>query len=200
MPVIYIASAVIVLWFGIEGLRHGVVRRVVEIVGLVAIFLFASTLAGALRPHLVAAVDLSPRAAFFTAWVIVLVLGIVLTRFLARGVAKLFSFSIIGWLDRGGGFLLGTLFGCILVSCLMILLLAVPLPDDLKADMREDPPSSFLLHLAPAVYDTASEIWEGEKFSELVEEVLEPNAREALDHLRAFLLEITTGDDDAPAP
>jgi uncharacterized membrane protein required for colicin V production len=199
VPLIYIASAVIVLWFGIEGLRHGVVRRVVEIVGLIAIFLFASTLAGALRPHLARAIDLSPRAAFFTAWVLVLIAGIVVTRLLARGVAKLFSFSIIGWLDRGGGFLLGTLFGCVLVSCLMILLLAIPLSNDLKAELREDPPSSFLLHLAPAVYDTASEIWHGDSFGQLVEEVLEPNAREALDHLRAFLLEITA-DKDEPAP
>lgn len=191
LAVIYLAAAIIVLWFGIEGLRHGVVRRVVEIVGLLAIFLFASTLAGSLRPHLVDAVDLSPRAAFFLAWVVVLVGGILLTRLLARGIAKLFSFSIIGWLDKGGGFLLGTLFGCILVSCLMILLLALPLPDDLKAEMRDDPPSSFLLHLAPSVYDSASEIWNGERFAVLVDEVLEPNARQALDHLRAFLLEIT---------
>jgi len=200
MLVIYIAAAAIVLWFGIEGLRHGVVRRVVEVVGLIAIFLFASTLAGALRPHLVGAIDLSPRAAFFTAWVIVLVGGVVLTRILARGVAKLFSFSIIGWLDKGGGFLLGTLFGCILVSCLMILVLALPVSGDLKAEMRDDPPSSFLLHLAPAVYDTASDFWNGDKFSELVDEVLEDNAREALDHLRAFLLEITNDDNDDATP
>ena len=47
MTILWIGIAILLAWFAIEGFRHGVVRRLVELFGLVFIFLFASRLAGA---------------------------------------------------------------------------------------------------------------------------------------------------------
>jgi len=192
LPIALAAAAGIMVWFGIEGYKHGVIRRIVEIVGLILIFVFASRFAAALRGPLVEAFEISDRFAFFGSWILVLVLGVIAVRLLARIVSKVFSFSIIGWLDKGGGFVLGAAFGGILVSCLFILLLALPLPDDFQEELRENPLSSGMLHFAPAVYDAGCQLWEGDRFATLLEDVLEPGAQRALDQLKAFLEEIAT--------
>ena len=52
MNILWIAAGVIVVLTTFEGVKQGVVRRAVELVGLVAIFLFASRLADLLAPRL----------------------------------------------------------------------------------------------------------------------------------------------------
>ena len=84
----------------IVGIKHGVVRRVIEILGLVLIFLFASRVADVIEPSLSDAFDIDPGATFFIAWAVVLIGGILLVRLIAIGMGKLFRLSILGWLDR----------------------------------------------------------------------------------------------------
>jgi len=200
MPVVLIGAAAVLLYSGFEGARHGVVRRAVEVVGLLLIFLFASQLADTVEPWLVDTTGMSGRAAFFGAWTVVLVGGVVGVRLLAAGLGKLARFSIVGWLDRTGGFVLGVLFGAVLVSCLLIGLLALPLGNDFKHDLRETPSTGFLLAVAPSVYDAAASVWDGERFRDLVDEHLEPTARGAVEGIKAFLEDLDTDRDGGGEP
>jgi len=195
MPVILIASAAVLLYCGIEGARHGVVRRAVEIVGLLLIFLFASQLAHAVEPWLARTVGISGRAAFFSAWTLVLVGGVVGVRMLAAGLGKLARFSIVGWLDRGGGAVLGLSFGAVLVSCALNGLLAAPVGDDLKDELRESTPTAMLLGVAPSFYDAASRTWKGGRFRDLFDEHVEPTARGAVEGIKAYLDDVRTNED-----
>lgn len=200
MPVILIGAAAVLLYSGIEGARHGVVRRAVEVVGLLLIFLFASQLADAVEPWLAETTGMSGRAAFFGSWTVVLVGGVVGVRLLATTLGKLARFSIVGWLDRTGGFVLGVLFGAVLVSCLLIGVLALPVGDDLKQDLREAPTTGILLGVAPSVYDAAARVWDGERFRDLVDEHLEPTARGAVRGIKAFLDDLDTDGDGGGEP
>ena len=67
----------VVTWFVIEGFRQGVVRRLVEVVGLVVVFLFASRLAADLEPIFHDQFACPRRVAFFTSWAVVIVGGLV---------------------------------------------------------------------------------------------------------------------------
>jgi uncharacterized membrane protein required for colicin V production len=186
---ILIVAAAIIAFFAIEGLRQGIIRRMVELVGLIAVFLFASRLGGWLAPKLSQEISISPKLAFFCAWTLVIVLGILAVRLIARGIAKLFSFSIVAWIDKAGGFAFGAAFGGIVASCLLILLLALPVGDDFRQDVREHPGAATLLWVAPAVYDGLCTVLPGDSFAELVDDYLEPQARAAVQEVKAFFLE-----------
>lgn len=187
MPALWIAVAVVLAWFAVEGFRHGVVRRLVELIGLVVIFLFASRLAGDIEPVLSDSWGLSPKVAFFSAWILVIVVGVVSVRLLAAGSQKLVRFSIAGWLDRVGGIVLGAIFGGVVASCLLIVLIALPVDDDLRDGVREDPALGVVLRFAPNVYDFVRQAWDGERFFEMVREHVEPAAEKAAESIRAVV-------------
>ncbi|HKK71396.1 MAG TPA: CvpA family protein [Candidatus Krumholzibacteria bacterium] len=186
MTVVYVAMAVVVTWFVIEGVRQGVVRRLVEVLGLLVVFLFASRLAGDLEPIFHDQWGMPARVAFFGSWVVVIVGGLVAVRLLAQLSQKIVRLTITGWLDRAGGAVLGAVFGLVIASCALILLLALPVDEDLKQVLRDDEISAAVLHLAPAVYDAASSAWGGsEGFFEMIREHVEPVARDAAEQIRA---------------
>ena len=185
-PVLVICGLVLAFSL-VDGFRHGILRRAVELAGLILIFLFASRLADAIEPALSEKLGASPTAAFFGSWAIVLVGGVVLLRIVAATVASLTRLSVVGWLDRLGGAVLGLVFGLVLTSLLLIGVLALPVSDELKQEVRIHPVTRPLLHVAPSLYDAASQLWDGEDFFEMIEERLEPVARKAEEGLRAFL-------------
>lgn len=170
MPIVYAVVGALVVWFTIEGARDGVIRRLVEILGLLLVFVFASRLAGDLEPVLHDSWGLPARGAFFGAWILVIVGGVVAVRLLAKLSQKIVRLTITGWLDRAGGALLGALFGGVIASCALVLALALPLGDDIKREVRDDAITGPILHLAPAVYDVARGAWDGRSFFDMIEE------------------------------
>jgi membrane protein required for colicin V production len=187
MQIVLVLCGLILAFTLVDGFRHGIVRRVVELAGLIAIFLFASRLADALEPSLSEGLGASPTAAFFGSWAIVLVGGVVLLRVVAATISSLLRLSVIGWLDRLGGAVLGLVFGLVCTSLLLIGLLALPVSGSLKQEVRDHPVTRPLLHFAPSLYDAISPLWGGRDFFEMIEERLEPVARKAEEGLRAFL-------------
>ncbi len=195
MEILWILAGVLVVGSLISGLRHGVVRRVVELVGLVAIFLFASSMAAWLRPWVGERIDWDERVVFLASWGAVLVGGLVGVRLLAIALQRIVRISVVGWLDRLGGAVLGALFGAVLASCLFVAATALPIEGSIHDRMREDPYSSFLLHLAPDLYDALRGIWQGDEFFEALGERVEPAARQAVERIEAAIDEF-----DAPSP
>ena len=191
MTAVALVAALVVVWSAVEGFRQGVVRRVVELVGLLVVFVFASRLAELLEPVLRDELGLEGKVGYFASWVAVIIGGVVLVR-LAQ---KMVRFSITGWLDRAGGAVLGAAFGAVIVSCLLVLLLALPVGDDFKRELRDDPLAGGMLHLAPSVYDAVDGLWQGEGFFEMIEEYVEPRVKGAAEKLEATVESLRTGND-----
>lgn len=176
MNILWIAAGVIVVLTTFEGVRQGVVRRAVELVGLVAIFVFASRLADLLAPRLESWTGMGGSAAFYSSWAVVLIGGIVVVRLVATGLRKVVHLTIAGWLDRVGGGVLGLTFGLVLASCLFLLITFLPGTEDLAEDIHASEPAEMLLHFAPSLYDAAAEISGGERFFDMLQEHIEPAA------------------------
>jgi uncharacterized membrane protein required for colicin V production len=199
MEAVLIGVVLVFAYFGIEGLRHGVVRRAVEVVGLLLVFLCAAELSRALQPTLAHKLDVSDRAAFVTAWAVVLIAGVVAVRLLAAGASKLVRLSIVSWLDRTGGLILGLAFGAVISSCLLIALLAVPVDRHLKDEVRDERFTGALLNVAPAVYDLLRSAHDGERFLDMLRDKVEPVTDRAVQGLKA-LVEDADRDDDGNRP
>jgi len=176
MDILWIAAGVIVAATTIEGVRQGVVRRAVELVGLIAVFVFASRLADLLGPRLVSWFGMGSSASFYVSWAVVLVGGIVAVRLAAAGLRKLVHLTLVGWLDRLGGGVLGLAFGLLLASCLFILVWTIPVSESLREDMEASEPAEALLNFAPALYDAGSELLGGQRFFDMLEEHVRPAA------------------------
>lgn len=176
VQVLWIIAAVLVVATTCDGIRHGVVRRAVELVGLVLVFVFASRLADLLTPHLDGLFGLSPRAAFYTAWAVVLIGGIVLVRLVASGLRRVVHLTVAGWLDRLGGGILGLATGLFLASCIFVLAHALPVGEELRTELEESPRAALVLNFAPSVYDAGRELVGGDRFFEMVREHVEPAA------------------------
>lgn len=195
MVILWIALAMLVVWTTIEGFRHGIVRRVVELVGLILIFFFASALADALEPVLVEEIGLEGRVAFFAAWVVVILGGTLGVRLLAVLAQKAVRLSITGWIDRLGGALLGAVFGVFLSSCALILITRVPAGREVERSVREEPLAEFVLEFAPSVYDAVRGVWDGERFFELIDDEVKPRAKDAVEQIQSTIEEVRRGDD-----
>jgi len=176
MTVLWIAAAVIVTATTVEGIRQGVVRRAAELVGLLVVFLFASRLAGMLAPEIDGLFGMDSSAAFYASWAVVLIGGVVAVRLAASGLRKIVHLTLVGWLDRAGGGVLGLAFGLVIASCLFVLTQALPVSDTIRDEMEENPAAELLLNLAPAVYDVGREFIGGERFFDMVKEHVEPAA------------------------
>jgi membrane protein required for colicin V production len=174
------AVLLLLAFFVVQGFREGVIRRVLEIAGLLAIFLFASRLADLLEPRLTRWLSISPTLAFFAAWTVVLLAGVIVVRMVALAMSKLLAFSVIGWLDRLGGAVLGAAFGCFVASCLLLMLVASRADEGFKQEVMHNPVTGRLLRVAPAVYDAARAVWGGEPFEKVARLRLEPALRRAV--------------------
>jgi len=172
MNVLWIAAGLIVVATTVEGVRQGVVRRAVELAGLIAVFLFASRLADLLAPMLSELFGASRQAAFYVSWAVVLIGGVIAVRLLASGLRKLVHLTLVGWLDRVGGGVLGLVFGLIIASCLFVG--AYAMSDDFKAELEGNEAAALMLNFAPSVYDAGREFFGGERFFDMVGEQLRP--------------------------
>lgn len=178
MNVLWIAAGVIVAVTTVEGVRQGVVRRAVELVGLVLIFVFASRLSDLVAPRLESWLGIGQAAAFYSSWAVVLIGGVVLVRLLAAGLRKVVHLTLVGWLDRVGGGALGLTFGLVLVSCLFLLVYTIPVTEELRAEMQDSEPAEFVLHFAPTLYDVVIDLVGGEHFFDMLEEHVGPAAEQ----------------------
>lgn len=195
MPLILVGIFVILAVATVDGFKNGVIRRLLETAGLIVIFIFASRLADFVEPYMTEHMAASPKVAFFGSWAIVIVGGVITVRILAAAASSLMTISVVGTLDHIGGAVVGLLFGSLLTSLILVGMLALPLDKDLERDLRDNPVTDPLLHLAPGVYDAAAGLWHGEGFFEMIQDRLEPLAGEARESIRAFLEEV--GRDDS---
>lgn len=179
MNVLWIVSGILVVATTIEGVRQGVVRRAAELAGLVAVFLFASRLADLLAPLLDEHLSMDSSIAFYVSWAAVLIGGVIAVRLAASGLRKIVHLTLVGWLDRVGGGVLGFAFGLVLASCLFVGARAAS--GDIREELEGNEPAQLLLHLAPSLYDLGHELFGGERFFDMIREHAEPATRRLRD-------------------
>jgi membrane protein required for colicin V production len=153
MDVLVVLVAGFVLVFTVAGFRIGLVRRLLEFVGVVLSFWLATALAARVSEWLARVTDVQERLALTIGWVVLFIGGLVLTRLVARMLSKAIQISVIGWLDRLGGALFGLLLGMVLASVVLIALARLPGGGSLQEAYLERPVTSIVYRTAPTLYD-----------------------------------------------
>ena len=118
------------------GWRKGLIRRVLEFVGLVPSVFLAMRMLD-LSSTMLFSMGVPAGASRILGWLLIFAVCLVITRFVAWSVSKLVQMSILGWLDRWGGAALGLIGGMILGSVLLMVATHSPGTDDLREHLRD---------------------------------------------------------------
>lgn len=137
----------------VVGLAKGLIRQVIELVGIVASFfiavLFAGWLAAILQEH--ASLPYSPS--LVVAFVIIFVAGMIAFHFVALSVHKLIHMTFLGWVDRLCGAMLGLIVGMIVSSLLVSAVLELPVSRTVRRAVEHSSVSMFVRPIAPWLFN-----------------------------------------------
>jgi membrane protein required for colicin V production len=149
---ILIALAVIAI-FGVLGFKDGVVKRVLEIAGVFVTLVLTARFATLAEPWVAEKTGMGESAALMITWAALFFSGLLLSRYIASFVSKLIRMTILGWLDRGGGAVVGMALGTLVASVLVLALSAVPGGQKIHQAYDKSAVGRFIIYAAPSVYE-----------------------------------------------
>jgi len=165
MPWISVAVVAVVALFAAGGWRAGLVRRLLELVGLVAAVLIAAAQWRAAGGWLQRVAGVGETVAPLAGWLLVFVAVLLVSRLLAWLAGKSLNASALGWLDRTGGLLGGLLAGLLVVSVALMLVCRLDRGGAWCARIQSQTVSRLAYGVAPAVYGSvvderdAGDLW-----------------------------------------
>jgi membrane protein required for colicin V production len=151
-----------IFFFGIVGFRDGVVKRILEIAGVLVTLVLTARFASAVQPTLVAKTGLHDGPALLLAWGLLFFAGLVLSRLLATVVRKMVRLTVLGWLDKWGGAVVGLAFGLLVTSAILVAASMVPGGERIQAAYDRVPLGRFIFYAAPTVYQEARRVAGGD--------------------------------------
>lgn len=158
--VVWVTLAVLVVC-GVFGWRAGVVKRVLELAGVLVAVLVTARFASAVAPWLDEHTGLDVAGALVLAHILMFVAALVLVRVAATMIAKLIHWTPLGWLDRLGGALCGVLLGAMVLSVGLIAVSRAPGGEQVQKAYSEHPVGDVIYHAAPSLYQGVHKLFGG---------------------------------------
>ena len=162
-----IALAAIV-FFGILGFRDGVVKRILEIAGVLVSLVLTARFASAVQPWVMDKTGINEGASLLVTWALLFFVGLVLSRIIANLISKALRLTVLGWVDKWGGALVGIGFGTLVTSVILVAVTQVPGGRSIQTAYDKTAIGQFIYYAAPAFYEQVRRLSGGE-----VEEVWE---------------------------
>lgn len=151
--IVDIVILVVLLFFMIFGVRRGLIRQVLQVLGIIAAFVGAFFLAHHLATVLQGRFDLGYQISLVISAVALFVGIIVLFHLLGLTLQKVAQITLLGPLDRIGGAVFGLLKGTLVVSLLLVILLSIPLPQSVKDELVSDPMVAVIYPTLPVIFN-----------------------------------------------
>ena len=139
-------------FFAFKGLRKGLILEVFKLIGMFGGFLAAAKYFSSGTGILIKQFDMGPNVAAGVSFLLIFVLVAGTARFVAGAIKKLVEISMLGWVDRGGGALFGTLKASFIISSVLLTISFIP--GDFSKNLEKK--SKFytpMKGIAPTVYD-----------------------------------------------
>jgi membrane protein required for colicin V production len=158
----------VLAWFFIVGVKRGLIRQVLEVVGIVVAFLAAFYFAHVLAEWIEVKTAADYRLSLAMAALAIFIGIIIGVHFIGLGLKKLFGLTIMGVFDRVAGGLFGALKGVLIISLVLSVIMILPVSDDIKDELREDPVTGAIYPVLPVMFDAVvSNIPGGAKFEQI---------------------------------
>ncbi len=168
MHIFRIVILAVLAWFFFIGIKRGLIRQVLEVAGIVVAFFAAFYFAHALAEWIEVKTAADYRLSLAVAALAVFIGIIIGVHFIGLGLKKLFGLTIMGIFDRVAGGLFGALKGVLIISLVLSVLMILPVPDDIKDELREDPVTGAIYPVLPVMFDAVvSNIPGGAKFEQI---------------------------------
>ncbi len=198
MSVPVVMALLVIAGFALAGYRTGVVRRLIEIVGLIATIIVASRLASSITPALVERTSLEEDAALWLAWLALVVAGIVVTFLVARGLSKMVRLTLLGAVDRWGGAVCGGAIGLLLVSIILVATSQIPGGSSIQTTFERTTVGRIIFNAAPTVYVEGRRLLgkQGDDLWERVSATARQKADLAAEKARDLAEDLADGDND----
>lgn len=168
MHIFRIVILALLAWFFIIGVKRGLIRQVLEVAGIIVAFLAAFYFAHALAEWIEVKTAADYRLSLAMAALAIFIGIIIGVHFVGVGLKKLFGLTIMGVFDRVAGGLFGVLKGVLIISLVLSVMMILPVPDDVKDELREDPVMGAIYPVLPVMFDAVvSNIPGGAKFEQI---------------------------------
>ncbi len=148
-----IIALVVIVFFGILGFKDGVIKRIFEIGGVFVSLILTARFATAVEPWVADKTGLSEGTALLVTWAALFFAGLLLSRLLASMASKLVRLTVLGWLDRWGGALVGMALGTLVASVILVAASSVPGGVKIQSAYDQSALGRFIFYSAPSVYE-----------------------------------------------
>lgn len=146
-------ALVVILFFGILGFRDGVVKRVLEIAGVFVTLVLTARFATVVSPWVATRTGAGESTALLLTWAALFFAGLVVSRLLAGLVSRMVRLTVLGWVDRWGGALMGMALGTLVASVLLVAASSVPGGVKIQNAYDRSAAGRFIFYAAPSVYE-----------------------------------------------
>jgi membrane protein required for colicin V production len=188
LEIIRIVIVAILAYFIILGVKRGLIRQVLEVVGIIVAFLAAFYFAHALAEWIEAKTSADYRLSLGLAALAIFIGIIIGVHFVGLGLKKLFGLTIMGVFDRVAGGMFGLLKGLLIISLVLSVIMVLPFPEEIKDDIRKDPVTGAIYPVLPVMFDVVvSNIPGGAKFEQIArikDSEAVKDAKEKLDNIK----------------
>ena len=147
MMVVDIVILLILVFFFISGARRGLIRQVLDIVGIILAFIGAFYLAHYLAQYLEQSIELTYNLSLVVAAVVIFIGILIIFHALGLIFKKVAEITLFGSVDRVGGGLF--------VSLLLVIAFNIPLPDKVHKELRSRPLVTGIYPILPSLFDFA---------------------------------------------
>jgi len=150
-----------IMVFAIIGFKDGVVKRVLEIGGVLVSLILTARFASAVQPWVMDKTGMAEGASLLVTWAVLFFVGLVLSRMLANLISKALRLTVLGWLDRWGGALVGLALGTLVVSVVLVAATQVPGCGSIQTSYDKSSVGQFIYYAAPVLYEKVRELGGG---------------------------------------
>jgi len=165
---------VVIVWFAFFGLYRGLVRSVLNLVGVICALFFATLWLPHTSSFLQKYLPLPDAQMGFIAFVALFILIVVAFRIAAKIIQEGLKLVLLGWVDRVGGLLFGFLKGALLVSALLWVFALFPQTDSVQKIQDDSQLSPWVKPTLPLLYDGIVKVFPAaESFSEKMDDTIE---------------------------
>ena len=146
-------ALVVIAFFGVLGFKDGVVKRVLEIAGVLVTLVLTARFATVVQPWVVDRTGIGESAGLLLTWAALFFAGLLLSRLLANLISRMVRLTVLGWVDRWGGAVVGMALGTLVASVLLVAASSVPGGVKIQTAYDQSALGRFIFYAAPSVYE-----------------------------------------------